>query len=326
MNRAISPLSRRERVRVRAVESEKALPCLLRPSPPAPLRASTEGWSEEGSFSHSLFGWLAIFAVWLAPISPAQAQRTEPLPKELEGVGVTEHPGERIPLDLEFTDSDGKPVKLEQLFDGHRPVMLTLNYSNCPMLCSLQLNGLFDAMKRMPWDIGKQFEMITVSFDPLETPERARMTKQKYLEIYRRAGAAEGWHFLTGREEDIKKLADAVGFRYRYSSERRQYIHVAVTFILTPDGRLSRYLYGVEYDPQTLRLSLLEAAEGKIGSTADQILLFCFHYDAEKGRYAPAAFRLMQIGGGLTVLVVVGVIWMLRRREKAKNRKADVAG
>ena len=264
-----------------------------------------------------IFGWLVTWGVLLCHASLAGAQRTEALPKELEGVGVTEHLNQQIPLGLEFTDSDGKSVKLEQFFDRKRPVMLTLNYSNCPMLCSLQLNGLFDAMKRMPWDIGDKFEMITLSFDPLETPERARMTKQKYLEIYRRAGAAEGWHFLVGREQNIRQLADAVGFRYRYSLEGQQYIHAAVTFILTPDGRLSRYLYGVEYDPQTLRLSLLEAADGRIGSTADQILLFCFHYDAEKGRYGPAAFRLMQLGGGATVLAVLGVIWVLRRREKA---------
>ena len=268
---------------------------------------------------------LAAGVLLLAACSTALAQRKEPLPQELQGVGVTEHLGTRIPLDLKFVDSDGKPVALKQLFDGRRPVVLTLNYSNCPMLCSLQLNGLFDALKRMPWTIGDQFQMVTVSFDPLETPERARMTKQKYLAVYRRAGAAEGWRFLTGREENIKKLADAVGFRYRYSEAQKQYFHVAVTFILTPDGRVSRYLYGVEYDPQTLRLSLVEAADGKIGSTTDQILLFCFHYDAESGRYAPAAFRLMQAGAALTVLIVVGAIWMSRRREKIKRQPKAAA-
>ncbi len=298
MNRTGSLLSRGDRVRVRAVALEKT-----------------------GSF---LRGLLAMLGLCLIATSPAHAQRIEPLPKELEGVGVTEHLNEQIPLDLEFTDSDGKPVVLRELFDGKRPVLLTLNYSNCPMLCSLQLNGLFDGMGRMPWSIGDKFAMVTLSFDPLETPERARMTKQKYLEMYRRPGAAEGWHFLVGREENIKKLADAVGFRYRYSAESKQYIHAAVTYVLTPDGRLSRYLYGVEYDPQTLRLSLLEAADGQIGSTTDQILLFCFHYDAEKGRYAPAAFRLMQVGGGATVLVIAGLIWILRRREKAKEPPEQV--
>jgi len=267
--------------------------------------------------------WLPAGLVLLGAASTAWAQRAEPLPEELKGVGVTEHLGDQVPLDLEFVDSDGKPVVLKQFFDGRRPVVLTLNYSNCPMLCSLQLNGLFDALKRMPWEIGGKFEMITVSFDPLEPPQRARMTKQKYLNVYRRPGAAEGWHFLTGQEENIKRLADAVGFRYRYSEAQRQYIHAAVTFILTPDGRVSRYLYGVEYDPQTIRLSLLEATDGKIGSTVDQILLFCYHYDAESGRYGPAAFRLMQLGGGLTVLVVGGGIWILWRRDKAKSRSAD---
>jgi protein SCO1/2 len=274
------------------------------------------------SRSQPVFLWLVavmtVFLLFGVPRS-VSAQRVEPLPEELKGVGVTEHLGEQIPLDLQFVDSNGKPVALRQFFDGRRPVILTLNYSNCPMLCSLQLNGLFDALKRMPWAVGDQFEMITVSFDPLETSARARMTKQKYLEIYQRTGAAEGWHFLTGREESIKKLADAVGFRYRYSEAQRQYVHVAVTYILTPDGRVSRYLYGVEYDPQTIRLAMVEAGGGKIGSTTDQILLFCYHYDAESGRYAPAAFRLMQFGGAFTVLIVGGVIWILRRREKAKK-------
>jgi protein SCO1 len=321
MNGTISPLSRRERVRVRAVNGETF--CLAhlnvrQPSPPAPLpKGEVSSWGP-------LFTMMLAGIVLFGTTSATVAQRAEPLPKELEGVGVTEHLNEQIPLNLEFTDSDGKPIVLKDCFDGKRPVLLTLNYSNCPMLCSLQLNGLFDAMKRMPWDIGDKFEMVTVSFDPLETPERARMTKQKYLEIYGRAGAAAGWRFLVGREENIKKLADAVGFRYRYSPERRQYIHVAAAYILTPAGRLSRYLYGVEYDPQTLRLSLLEAADGRIGSTTDQILLFCFHYDAEKGRYAPAALRLMQLGGGATVLAVVAVIWILRRRERTKKPPEQV--
>lgn len=263
-----------------------------------------------------LLAWLLIFVA----VAPASAQRKEPLPQELEGVGVTEYLDRSIPLGLEFRDSNGKPVKLQQFFDGKRPVLLTMNYSDCPMLCNLHLNGLFDAMKRMPWSIGDQFQMITVSIDPLETSERARMTKQKYLQAYRRADAAEGWHFLTGREENIKKLADTVGFHYRFSPDSRQYLHAAVTFVLTPDGRLSRYLYGVQYDPQTVRLSLLEAADGKIGTAADQILLFCFHYDADKGRYGPAAFRLMQVGSGATVLVLGGLVWVLRRREKGKKK------
>jgi len=251
--------------------------------------------------------------------SAAGAERKEALPAELRDVGVTEHLEAQVPLDLEFVDSGGKEVTLGDLFDGERPIVLTMNYSNCPMLCSLQLNGLFDALELMKWDIGNQFDMITVTIDPLETTGRAEMTKLKYLKRYRRAGAAEGYHCLTGRDEDIKRLAEVVGFRYKYEPTTRQYIHAAVTMILTPDGRVSRYLYGVQYDPQTLRFSLLEAAEGKVGTTMDQILLFCFHYDAAKGRYGPSAFRLMQFGGGLTVLVLGGVILALRRRERGKK-------
>jgi protein SCO1 len=254
----------------------------------------------------------------------ASAQSAEPLPEELKGVGVTEHLSQQIPWDLEFIDSEGRKATLKQYFDGHRPVIMTMNYSNCPMLCSLQLNGLFDALQKMPWSIGKEYEMVTVSFDPEETSDRAQATKQKYLKTYRREGAAEGWHFLTGREENIKKLAEAIGFRYRYSESTKQYLHVAVTYILTPDGHLSRYLYGVKYDPQTIRLAMVEAADGKIGSTTDQILLFCFHYDAENGRYAPAAYRLMQIGGAIFLLVGGGVFWKLRRREKTKKIPSTV--
>ena len=246
------------------------------------------------------------------------AQRTEPLPSELQEVGIIEHLDQKIPLELEFVDEQGDPVKLGDFFSGEKPVALTLNYSNCPMLCSLQVNGLFDGLKKMSWDIGDQFEMITVSIDPLETPERARATKQKYLKLYRRAGATEGYHCLTGREESIKALADAVGFHYRLVPETGEYAHAAATFILTPDGRVSRYLYGVQYDPQTLRLSLAEASEGKVGSTMDRILLFCFHYDAERGRYGPAAFQLMRLGGGLTVLILAGTILIYRRRERSK--------
>ena len=256
----------------------------------------------------------------LADTNVASAQRKEPLPKALEGVEIIEHPDTTIPLDLEFTDSSEKKVTLRQLFDSDRPVLLTLNYSNCPMLCSLQLNGLFDALKLMQWDMGDKFQMITISIDPLETPERADLTKRKYLKIYRRAGSIQGYHCLVGKEENIRALADAVGFHYKYDRDTRQYLHAAVTMVITPDGRISRYLYGVDYDPQTLRFSLLEAAEGKVGSPMEQILLFCFHYDAEKGRYGPAAFRLMQVGGCMTVLVLGSTIWILRRREKSRLR------
>ena len=258
--------------------------------------------------------------------SPALGQRREPLPKDLEGVGITEHPGGRIPLDLEFTDEDSRPVRLAQFFPGDRPVILTLGYYSCPMLCTLVLNGLVDGLRSVAWTPGRQFEIVTVSIDPRETPTLARLKKQNYLAEYGRAGAAAGWHFLTGREENIKRLADAVGFGYRYVQERGQYAHAAAIFVATPDGRLARYLYGVLYQPKTVHLALVEAGEGKVGTTVDQVLLYCFHYDAEEGRYVFAATNLMRFGGAVTALVVG--VWLLtswRRGARKKTPERSVA-
>ncbi len=269
-----------------------------------------------GRFSYALT--LAAVALAACVAVPAAAQRTESKPDALEGVGVTEHPDAQLPLELEFTDTTGRRVKLGDLFDGTRPVILTLNYSDCPKLCSVQLNGLVDAMKKMPWDLGDQYQVITVGIDPLETPDRARLTKQKYLRQYGRPGSADGWHFLVGREENIRKVADTVGFGYRLVGN--QYVHAAVLILCTPDGRVSRYIYRVEYDPQTLRLSLYEAGQGQVGSSMDQVLLFCFHYDPESGRYGMAAFNLMRAAGALTVVVLGAVLsaFWLRERRRAK--------
>lgn len=269
-----------------------------------------------------VLGWFACTGVL--------AQRTEPAPKELDGVGITEHPDAAIPKDLPFVDSEGKQVTLGQFFDGRRPVVLTMNYSNCPMLCSLQLNGLFKALGAMDWTFGQQFEMVTVSIDPLETPERAAQTKEKYLKAYGRPGAAAGWHWLVGREEDIRKLAEVVGFGYVYIPESKQYAHAAGLMLCTPDGHVSRYIYGIQFDPQTMRLSLIEAADGKIGSSLDHVLLYCFHYDAESGRYGPKAMALMRIGGGVTLVAlgaVLGILWIREaRRRRDSPTRAGIPG
>lgn len=265
--------------------------------------------------------WAALAALFcLAPAAPVTAQRIETAPTELEGVGVTEHLDAQIRLDAPFLDSDGSKATLKDYFDGTRPVVLTLNYSNCPMLCSLQLTGLFEALEKMDWDLGENFQMITVSIDPKELPQRAQLTKEKYLKTYGRPGVAGGWHCLTGREAQIKELAETVGFGYAYLPDADQYAHAAVTMICTPDGRVSRYLYGIQYDPQTVRLSLLEAAEGKIGSTLDRVLLFCFHYDATKGRYGPAAVKIMRAGGVLTMIGLGGMMLILWRRGAKRGR------
>ena len=259
--------------------------------------------------------------IWLLCCVPALADRKEPPPKELLDVGITELPGARLPLELPFVDSDGRKTTLNQFFDGTHPVILTMNYSDCPMLCSIQLNGLIDAMKAMPWNLGDQFSVITLSIDPLETPMRAALTKEKYLKIYNRPGSAAGWHFLTGKEENIKKLASTVGFRYKYIAASKQFAHAAALILCTPDGRVSRYLGGVLYNPQTLRLSLVETSEGKVGSALDQFFLSCFHYDERAGSYGPFAMGMMRIGGVLTLLALGGVMGFFWIREARRSRK-----
>ncbi|MFZ5788360.1 MAG: SCO family protein [Acidobacteriota bacterium] len=246
-------------------------------------------------------------ALALAGVTPVFAQRQEPLPRDLEGVGIEERLGVAIPLDLEFTDESGGRVRLGDFF-GRRPVVLTLNYYECPMLCTLQLNGLIEGIGQLPWTPGDEFEIVTVSINPLETPTLARLKKQAYLSELAKPGAASGWHFLVGSEANIRALADTVGFRYRYNEERREYVHAAGIMVATPSGILARYLYGVVYEPKSLRLAVLEAGEGKVGSAAEQFLLYCFHYDAEAGRYVVAASNVMRAAGGLTALVLG--IWL----------------
>ncbi|HPD70719.1 MAG TPA: SCO family protein [Candidatus Krumholzibacteria bacterium] len=266
--------------------------------------------------------WLPILAA-CALAMPASAQdhlrntdpRGEPLPDELAGVGVTEKLAGQVPLDLRFRDEDGQAVALAAYFDGARPVILNLGYLGCPMLCGLVANGLVDALRAIDHTVGEEFTVVSVSIDPTETPVLAKAKKQGYLREYGRPAAAQGWHWLTGDEDQIRALTDAVGFGYRWNERRQEYAHAAVLVVLSPDGRVMRYLYGIQFDPRTLKLSLVEAADGRTGNSLDRFLLFCFHYDAETGRYGPAARNLMKVGGAVTVLVVGASILAFRRRE-----------
>lgn len=253
---------------------------------------------------------------------PALGQVLQPKPDALEGVGIDEKLNGQIPLELEFRDSSGRVLPLREIFAGRRPVLLSLNYSDCPMLCRVQLNGLVDALKEISWTPGEEFDVVSVSIDPLETSDRAQQTQKRYFKMYGKPVKADGWRFLTGDQQAIAQLADAVGFRFKYIPERKEYSHAAALMVCTPEGRVSRYLYGIVYDPKTLKLSLVEAGEGKIGTTLDQVLLFCFHYDAESGRYGPTARRIMQLGAGLTLVVLLGTllpVW-LRRRQRHVER------
>jgi protein SCO1 len=259
----------------------------------------------------------SVLALLLAV--PSSAQRQEPLPKELEGVGVDEKLGASLPRGLAFVDDTGAAVTLGTYLGRGKPAILTLNYYECPMLCTLQLNGLVDALRELDWAPGRDFEIVTVSINPLETPRLAAAKKKSYLESLGRPGAEAGWHFLTGRQPEIAALADAVGFRYRYNEERKEYTHASVLTMLTPDARVARYLYGVMLEPKTVRLGLTEAGQGHLGSTGDRFLLMCFHYDADAGRYVVAAGRLMRLGGGCTALVLgvwLGGWWWRERRRR----------
>ena len=242
----------------------------------------------------------------------------------LEGVGIDEMLNASLPLELEFVSAEGKKVRLADLFNCKRAILLSLNYSDCPMLCQLQLNGLVDGLKELNWDVGEKFQICSVSINPLETPQRARQVKQRYLKSYGRPTNADGWEFLTGDQKSIEQLADAVGFRYKYVAEREEYAHSAAIMVCTPDGRVSRYLYGVLYPAQTLKLALVEAGQGKIGSTLDRVLLYCFHYDESSGRYAPVARRLMKLGAGMTLTTLaVGLIPVWLRRRQAATLKTS---
>ncbi len=239
------------------------------------------------------------------------------MPDEVADVGIDEKRGDTLPLELEFLDAKGNRVRLREIFDGSKPILLSLNYSNCPLLCRHQLNGLVDGIEDMKWTAGDEFTIVSVSIDPRETPDDAKKTKQRYLSDYGRANAGDGWRFLVGSEANIKKLADAVGFRYRAVPDTNDFAHAAAIMVCTPDGKVSRYLYGVLFDEQTVRLSLVEAGEGKIGSAVDQLILYCFHYDETKGRYGPQAVKIMQVGAGATVLalsVVLVPVWLRRNR------------
>ncbi len=265
---------------------------------------------------------LITIAALLLPTA-ATAQFADDPVEQLEDVEVVEKLGAQVPLDLPFQDENGRVVTLGDYFDGERPVILTLNYYSCPMLCTLQLNGLIDAMKMMEWTPGQEFEWVTVSINPTETPRLARLKKQAYIEEYERPAAAEGWHFLVGDKVHIDDLAETVGFGYQYDEATNQYAHAAVTYIVMPDGKISRNLYGVLYDPQTIRLSLVEATEGKVGSSLDQVLLFCFHFDPEQGRYSMAAFNVMR-AGALMVMAVFGISlggYWIRERRRPRNEE-----
>jgi len=254
-------------------------------------------------------GYLLLAAL-LGAVMHAQSK----LPAELEDVGIVERIGEKIDGELEFIAEDGRPVRLKEYFHQGRPVILNLIYYSCPTLCNLLLNGQTEALREIPGEPGKDFEIVTISIDPTETFDLARQKRAVYLESYGRP--APGWHFLTDYRGNVKKLAEQVGFHYRYDDRTRQYAHAAAIMLLSPEGVVARYLYGVRFKPRDLRLALAEASRGHGSFSVEKLLLFCFHYDPQARSYVLFATNLMRAGGALSVLVLGLALWRLWRRER----------
>lgn len=261
-----------------------------------------------------------IVLLLAAATSGAQDQR----PAVLRDIGFDQKLGGSVPLETPLVDEAGRDVRLGDYFRG-RPVVLSLNYFDCPMLCTVSLNGLAGALSTLSFDAGKEFEIVTVSFDTRDTPAAARAKKDTFLKRYRRPGAAEGWHFLTGGAPAIDRLTKAVGFRYAWDEETKQFAHPSGVLVLTPDGRIARYLYGIEYAPNGLRLALVEASRGTIGTPLDQAVLYCFQYDPATGRYGAAILRIVRLGGALTVIALAAFVWIMLRRERAASRALPAA-
>lgn len=266
----------------------------------------------------------AVVLIGLWSLEPACAQRSGTMDQQFEGVGVTSKLGEVVPTDITFRNAEGQRVTLDRYFDGERPVFLNLVYHECPMLCGLMLDGVTRTLGNMSWTPGDQFEVLTVSFNHRETPDIARPQKDRYVGQLGRPQAAEGWHYLTGDEAAIERLTDAVGFDFRWVAEKSEYAHPTVAIFLSGDGTITRYIYGMEYEPGDVRKALVEASNGNVGNPVDQIAMYCFQFDPNSNSYTADAFNIMKLGGGLTVLILGGVLYAFWRRER-KQLDATVA-
>ena len=272
---------------------------------------------------------LFTFAFCLLLAVPARGQYAQPpvgprptgkSDEVLKQVGIDQRLNNQIPLDLKFRDESGREVRLGDYFKNDKPVVLTLVYYECPMLCNQVLNGVVGTLGAMTFTPGKEFEMVTVSFDPREGPELAAAKKETYLKRYRRENAGLGWHFLTGDKAAIDALSESVGFRYVWDEQSKQFAHASAIMVATPGGRLSHYFYGIDYSPKDLRLALVEASEGKIGSPVDTLLLYCYHYDPATGRFA-LVMGVLRAAGVLTVFGLAAFVYYLSKRARWKDER-----
>jgi len=265
----------------------------------------------------ALAGCLSLLAVLIVPAYADGPQSSVP------DVGIDQHLNAQVPLDLTFRDETGSSVQLGDYL-GTKPIILVLAYYQCPMLCPLVLDGVVKSLRVLSFDAGKQFAVVVVSFAASETPALAAAKKAQIVQRYARPGTTAGWHFLTGDETAITRLTQTVGFRYTANKEHEQYAHAAGIVVLTPQGRIARYFYGIEFAPNDLRLGLVEAAAEKIGSLADQLLLLCYHYDPTTGKYTAITTNVLRVGGAMTVLALGTFIVVAGRRERRKNGDTKV--
>ena len=261
----------------------------------------------------------SVGALGQAPPKGDLGQVPNQKPSILDQVGIDQHLSQQAPLDLTFMDESGQPVQLRQYF-GPKPVVVALVYYQCPMLCSQVLNGLTATLNGIVrFNVGRDFNIVTVSFDPRDTPEAAREEKKSFIQRYRRAGSEEGWHFLTGKKDQIDALAQALGFKFAWDPEIKQYAHASGIMLLTPDGHIAQYYYGIEYAPRDLQFGIIEASKGKIGNFVDQVLLYCYHYDPARGKYGAVILNILRLTALVTVLVLGGFLFIMFRRDFARR-------
>jgi protein SCO1 len=264
-------------------------------------------------------------SLWLTAVS-ALAQ-VSVMPAELEGVDVRERLDKPLPKDAVFRDHTGKTVRLGDYFDGKRPVVLTLAYANCKVVCSMVLAAEMESLKEQDWTLGKEFRALTISIDANDTPAIASKKRNQMLALYGRSGkdTPGNWDFLTGDEANIKQVAEAVGFKYRYDAREKQFAHPAVLMLTKPNGDLARYLYGLSFDPKDVRLGLLEASQGRSISTIEKMILYCYMYDPIGAKYVVVAQNVMRLAGGITVILLGGFLFIMWRREARARRARELA-
>lgn len=257
---------------------------------------------------------------------PEQFAATTGLPETLKAVGIEQRLGEQLPLDTELKDENGQAVKLGTYFNTGRPVILAFVYYECPMLCNQVLNGLTGSLKGMSFDAGREFDVVAISFDARENDiaDLAKNKKASYMDRYGRPGTEKGWHFLTGTQEAIDKVTAAAGFSYKWDDKSNQFAHAAGVMVVTPDGKMSRYFYGIDYSPKDIKFGVMESAESKVGSPTEKLLLYCYHYDPATGKYGLAILRVMRLSGVATLIGLGAMIFVFWRKNKKKDEQSTV--